>query len=132
MNDIAAPGVEIARSQWERFGMEVDSGTFSLEPDVARGVLAACDEYRELLVDLKPRAENLQYVDGFGTLPSGQALRDKFSRKAVGGPDALVDVLVSHIAVIDEMRALFTKCIAAAQNQDSANASSLQNLDSPP
>lgn len=132
MNDIVGQSVGIARTQWERFGLEVDNGTFSLDPGVARGVLAACDEYRASLLESKRMAGRLQLVDGFGTLPSGVALRDKFSRKAVGGDDALVDVLASHIAVIDEMRALFTKCIAAAENQDSANASSLQYLDSPP
>lgn len=129
MNDIVAPG--ITRTQWEQFGLEVDGGTFFLHPDVARGVLAACDEYRASLVESKRLARHLALVDGFGTLPSGQALRDKFSRKAVGGDDALVDVLASHITVIDEMRAFFTKCIESAQNQESENAASLRNLDFP-
>lgn len=131
MNDIAGQGVGTARTQWERFGLEVANGTFSLEPDVARGVLAACDEYRLLLIELAAEADGLQYVDGFGTLNSGLALRDKFSRKAVGGGDALVDVLASHISVVDEMRAFFTKCIVAVENQESVNASSLRNIDSP-
>ena len=76
-----------------------------LEKRVAEDLAKACDDLISLFRSLSDDANYLGQVGGFGTLGSARALQVKFEEKAVGGPDALVDVLASHIAVVEAMQA---------------------------
>ncbi|MGG7104346.1 hypothetical protein [Rhodococcus sp. 24CO] len=106
---------------------EVDVG-INLDPNIAQQLVKPCEdliaEFRRLIVS----ARKLRRVDGFGTLGSGLALQGKFAGKAVGGPDSLVNALESHIAVVDDMRAYFQKCIDDAKEQEQANVDSLRKI----
>ncbi|MDI9903524.1 hypothetical protein QM716_27040 [Rhodococcus sp. IEGM 1409] len=115
-------------STYENYGAEV---SFSLDPDTARSLVSACDEYRMTLEHLSIAAGKLSWVGGFGTLASGRALQVKFEEKAVGGPDALVDVLASHIAVVEAMQAQFQASVDNAFDQESLNVSTLKSIDQP-
>ncbi|WP_245865273.1 hypothetical protein [Rhodococcoides kyotonense] len=64
-------------------------------------------------------------MNGLGTLPSGIALAQRFSEKAAGGPNNLVDVLQSHIDVVTAMQAVFQKFFDATTDTDQANASGI-------
>lgn len=104
---------------------------FSLDSKTAELLRDCCGDWLGELRKLFVPAQRLGTVDGFGTLSSGQALRDKFAQKAVGGPDALVDVLASHIAVVEAMQAQFQACIDNALDQESSNVSTLRSIDQP-
>lgn len=104
---------------------------FGLDPEVARPLAVACAEYVAQLRGLLGDAIGLGTLSGFGTLESGRQLQRKFEQKADGGPDALVDVLKSHIAVVTEMQAQFQACIDSAVNQETANAAALRTIDPP-
>lgn len=51
----------------------------------------------------------LSTVDGFGTFPSGIALAQKFSLKAVGGSYSMDQALADHIAVVQGMQRVFER-----------------------
>jgi len=117
-----------------RMSSNEDSGaevSFSLDPDTARLLVTACGEYQMTLEHLSVAAAKLSWVGGLGTLASGRALQTKFEEKAVGGHDALVDVLASHIAVVEGMQAQFQACIDNALEQESSNVSTLRSVDLP-
>ena len=102
-----------------------------LEKRVAEDLAKACDDLISLFRSLSDDANYLGQVGGFGTLGSARALQVKFEEKAVGGPDALVDVLASHIAVVEAMQAQFQACIDNALEQESSNVSTLRSVDLP-
>ncbi len=115
-------------SSFENYGAEV---SFSLDPDTARLLVTACGEYRMTLEHLSVAAGELSWVGGFGTLESGRALQVKFEEKAVGGPDALVDVLASHIAVVEGRQGQVQACIDNALGQEAEGVSTLRSIDQP-
>lgn len=106
---------------------KVDAG-LNLDPNVAQQLVKPCEEliaeFRRLVVS----ARKLRRIDGFGTLGSGLALQGKFADKAFGSPDSLVNALESHIAVVDDMRAYFQKCIDDATEQEQVNVDSLRKV----
>ena len=102
-----------------------------LDAKVAGELIAACTELRAQFEAALNSAALLGQLTGFGTLGSAQALQVKFEERAVGGPDALVDVLASHIAVVEAMQAQFQACIDNALDQESSNVSTLRSIDQP-
>ena len=108
--------------------MSNSGSELSIDTDVAKPIVTACDvlidEYRRLIV----RARHLKGLGGFGTLDSGRALQGKFEGKAFGSPDSLVNALESHITVVDGMRAYFQKCIDNAAAQEQQNVDSLRGV----
>ncbi|MBT2269196.1 hypothetical protein [Rhodococcus erythropolis] len=104
---------------------------FKLDPAVAGPLIAACDELIDVLNVTIGDAHQLGSMHGFGTLGSGQALQAKFEQKAVGGPDALVEVLRSHIVVVETLQAQLQACIDNALDHESLNASNLTSIDLP-
>ena len=101
---------------------------FLLNSDAAEHLRAACEAWSSELKALKIDAEKLGTLGGFGTLGSADALKSKFEKKAVARTDSLVNALESHIAVVDDMRAYFQKCIDDATEQEQANADSLRKI----
>ena len=110
---------------WNGLGTAADDGHLFLDPATARQCDKACSEYLGTLEYDKAAARELGNVEGFGAFDSGIALARKFSEKAVGGPNNLVDVLQSHIDVITAMQAVFRKFFDAAEDVDQQNATSI-------
>lgn len=96
-------------SEWESMVADVEAGNLTMESGRAARCAAHCSTLVERLAVLRERAYGLGRVDGLGPLPSGIALAAKFSRKAVGGPNSMVDVLTAHIAEVEAMREVFVK-----------------------
>lgn len=110
---------------------EAQGEAFLVDPHLAETLRNACDALRAELQAQFIKAGELGTIDAFGTLRSGQALQTKFEGKAVGGQDALVDVLNSHIAVVEAMQAHFQACMDNARDQESSNVSTLRSIDQP-
>ncbi|EME22392.1 hypothetical protein [Rhodococcus triatomae] len=94
-------------SMWAALTSEVSAGSLYLEPGTAAKCADHCTTLLAKLAKLKDRAYGLQYVEGFGTLPSGVAVARKFSLAAVGGDYSMVDALADHIAEVEAMRNMF-------------------------
>ena len=99
----------VENATWPALGNQVDKGTLFLERGSAQRCADACTTFIDQLRETRYAAERLGRADGFGSLPSGIALAAKFSRKAVGGPNSMVDVLTAHIAEVEAMREVFEK-----------------------
>ncbi|MDJ0362708.1 hypothetical protein [Rhodococcus sp. H29-C3] len=110
---------------WNGLATAATDGQLQLDPTAARHCDKACSEYLETLEYNTAAARELGNVEGFGTFDSGIALARKFSQKAVGGPNNLVDVLQSHIDVVTSMQAVFRKFFVAAEDVDQQNAASI-------
>lgn len=89
---------------WNDLAVAVDEGQLFLDPEAAHHCDAACNEYLGILREQKSYAERLSDVRGMGSFDSGIALARKFSLKAAGGTNNLVDVLQSHIDVVMAMQ----------------------------
>ncbi|MGW0028026.1 hypothetical protein [Rhodococcus sp. NPDC003383] len=93
-------------TQFEQLVHTAESGGLFLEPDAAASCSAACDQFLVVLEDLKRSSRDLLCKDAFGTLPSAQALGQKFDDKAIG-PGGFTEVLQQHIDTVTRMKALF-------------------------
>jgi hypothetical protein len=68
----------------------------------------------------------LANTSGWGDFDSGKELARIFSEKAVGGDDNMVDVLQSHIDVVEQMQVVFKKFFTATDNVDETNAADVR------
>ena len=112
---------------WQALAVAADQGQLYLNPEAARACSAACDDYIHKLLDHQRKARVLANTSGWGDFNSGKELQRIFSKKAVGGANNMLDVLQSHIDVVEEMKVVFGKFFAATEAADDANASDLQS-----
>ncbi|WP_068161063.1 hypothetical protein [Rhodococcus phenolicus] len=94
------------QSLFTRLAQEAESGHLLLEPDAAATCAQACADFLIVLNELRARTNRLACREAFGTLPSAQALGQKFDNKAIG-PGGFADVLQQHIDTVTRMKALF-------------------------
>ncbi|MGO4200612.1 hypothetical protein AB4Z09_02430 [Rhodococcus sp. TAF43] len=114
---------------WEGLIRSAESGELYLEQGTARACAAHCATLLRQLRSIRDRAAELGEVDGFGMLPSGQSLAEKFGRKAIGGDYSLVQALTDHIEVVDQMRAVFETIDARFSDVDNDTASSFRGVE---
>ncbi len=69
-------------------------------------------------------------IEGLGTLPSGIALAEKFSKKASGGEYSMDRALADHIAVVEQMRDTFLAIEARYVSAEEANAAAVAGVGS--
>ncbi|WP_072806442.1 hypothetical protein [Rhodococcoides yunnanense] len=120
---MADPGEPL--TYWQSLALAVDEGNLYLDSAVARACSNACDVYLAKLEVHRSKAKELANVRGLGEFDSGKDLRRIFSEKAVGGENNLVDVLQSHIDVVEKMKIVFQKLIVDTEGQDRENAAGL-------
>lgn len=117
---------EPPQTRWQALATAADNGHLFLDPEAASACSAACDRYLQKLRDSKAKAVGLADIRGFGDFDSGKQLQTIYSQKAAGGPNNMVDVLQSHIEVVEEMKVVFGKFYTATQSVDGANAADVQ------
>lgn len=110
---------------WQALAAAADQGQLYLDANAAANCSLACDTYIEQLLGHKRQAMRLTDVDGWGEFEAGRDLRRIFREKSYGGNNSMVDVLQSHIDVVEEMKAVFAKFFVATKNVDQANAADL-------
>ncbi|CBH47723.1 hypothetical protein GS894_06915 [Rhodococcus hoagii] len=108
---------------WEGLIRSAKGGELYLEQGTAKACAAHCDTLLGQLRSIRDRASELGEVDGFGTLPSGLVLAEKFGKKAVGGDYSLVQALTDHIEEVDRMRTVFESIDARFSATEDDNAS---------
>jgi len=94
------------RTLFTQLTQEAESSRLFLEPDAAASCARACADFLIVLDELHGHSNRLLCRDAFGTLPSAQALGQKFDDKAVG-PGGFAEVLQQHIDTVTRMKALF-------------------------
>lgn len=111
---------------WQALAVAADEGQLYLEPEAAQSCFSACDTYITKLENHQRKARSLGSISGWGDFESGKQLREIFAAKAVGGDNNMVDVLQSHIDVVEEMKVVFGKFFAATTAVDDGNAIDVQ------
>lgn len=107
---------------WQALARAADEGHLFLDAQAASACSAACDEYIGKLRGHQSKADELGNVSGWGDFASGKDYQRILSEKAVGGDNNMVDVLQSHIDVVEEMKSVFNKFFTATQAVDDATA----------
>jgi len=116
---------------WEALSGAVDAGDLFMKPGVARECAGHCSELMQQLKDIQSKARSLETVEGFGRLPSGVALTQKFARKASGGEYSLDRAIADHIAVVEQMRDVFLQIEARYAAAEEANTAATTAVGSP-
>ncbi|WP_037138743.1 hypothetical protein [Rhodococcoides fascians] len=120
---MGSPGEPI--THWQALALAADRNQLYLNPEAAQACHSACDEYILKLKTHQETARMLADVRGLGNFDMGLQLQQVFANKAVGGANNMVDVLQSHIDVVEEMKVVFAKFFVATQDVDDDNAAGL-------
>lgn len=121
MSDPSGPS-----TQWQALAVAADDGQLFLDAEAARACFSACDVYISQLRDHQRAATRLANISGWGDFASGLQLRDILAAKAVGGENNMVDVLQSHIDIVEEMKVVFAKFFTAYEDVDQSHAAGLR------
>lgn len=108
---------------WEALAVAADEGDLFLDPEAASASDLACVEYIAKLRARQSDAKGLASAGLWGDFESGKALERIYAEKAVGGENNMVDVLQSHIDVVEQMRTVFRKFFVDTTATDDGNAS---------
>ncbi|RBO90902.1 hypothetical protein [Nocardia puris] len=119
--------MEASLSQWRQYKQSAESGEFRMDEQLGGALKKRCDTpfLSGLEKDLLRMAGDLGQLSGFGTLPSAEALRQKFQNKAVSDADSAVNQLMKHIELVSLMRDTYALAIRKLTDQDQANANGL-------
>lgn len=121
---MAAGGV----TEWQKLLDSANAGELQLSPDVGKDLDAKCQTYLDDLDDIRASTYRVRTVAGFGTMPSGPILEQKFQHKAVGGDSSIDTSLQTHIEEVKLMRQVFAKAMANYQAVDESNSQKLATI----
>lgn len=107
---------------WQTLAGAADGGQLYLNAEAAQACYSACNRYIEKLIQHQAAAADLANISGWGDFDMGLELQKIMANKAVGGENNMVDVLQSHIDVVEEMKVVFNKFFTATTDVDDANA----------
>ncbi|MBF6269781.1 hypothetical protein [Nocardia farcinica] len=112
---------------WQTYKQQGISGEFKMEHDIGAALAARCDTLVQDLYQAKRDAQGLEFLGGYGGLPSAQDLQRKYQQKAVGGAehdpnDNAVARIQQHIEIVETMRDAYLAAIGQLQNVDQYNS----------
>ncbi|WP_280309356.1 hypothetical protein [Nocardia abscessus] len=119
-------------AEWRGLLNSANAGELTLHPEIGKGLDKVCDDYLDKLDGILESAAYVRRVSGFGTLPSGQALEEKFSLKATGTTQSLDAVLMQHIDAVKIAKEVVAKAIANFVELDQSRADQFTGLDATP
>ncbi|MCP2280315.1 hypothetical protein [Nocardia amikacinitolerans] len=126
----SASSIEGALAQWQQYKQKAESGEFRMDAQIGDALRGRAQTMLDGLEQvLLVTAKQLGRINGFGTLPSAEALKAKFENKAVNDSDSAVNQLKKHIDLVTLMRDTYALSIRKLSETDQANASQLNNTD---
>ncbi|GAD85288.1 hypothetical protein FEK33_12440 [Nocardia asteroides NBRC 15531] len=116
--------------EWQTAEQQAADGELRMDEGIGEALRAACEAYRDRLVQLQHDALGLQTLSGYGGIPSAQILRAKFQNKAVHGDsddstDSAFTRLGQHIEIATLMRDTYAATIGKVGTVDQQNAAEL-------
>ncbi|MBF6087442.1 hypothetical protein [Nocardia cyriacigeorgica] len=105
-------------NQWRQLLDQANAGELTLDRDVGAGLDLVCQNYLDKLDLIYEKIQRVTDVEGFGSFPSGDALREKFSLKATGTNQSLDAVLMEHIETVKVIQQVVAKSIANLNETD--------------
>ncbi|WP_159080189.1 hypothetical protein [Nocardia suismassiliense] len=116
---------------WQKLLDLANAGELSLDPEVGKNLDTQCQTYLDGLDDLRDMRLEVDHVTGFGAMPSGPILEQKFSLKAAGGGTSIEGSLQTHMEEVQLMRQVFAKAIANYHAVDEATGQKIAAIDVP-
>ncbi|WP_280338403.1 hypothetical protein [Nocardia neocaledoniensis] len=115
---------------WRQMKQQAINGEFKIDEDLGKSIADVASQYIADLEQQRENARSLEFLTGWGGLPSAKDLRAKFEKKAVtGGPDGADDSAVAridqHIAIARDQRDTFLAAIGKLQAVDQQTAGAL-------
>ncbi|MGW5315428.1 hypothetical protein [Nocardia thailandica] len=113
---------------WRNMKQQAINGQFKIEGDLGQAIAGVVSQYITDLEAQKVEAGRLQYLSGWGGLPSAKAIQQKLEKKAVAGGDAgdsATKRLDQHIAIARDQRDTFLAAIGKLQAVDQQTAGAL-------
>jgi|SRR5690606_29148423 len=112
---------------WQTFKQQGIDGTFTLDEGIGSALAARCETLLTSLDGMLKDASDLEFLSGYGGLPSAQQLQQKFQQKAVGGAthdpdDNAISRIKLHIEIVTTMRDAYLAAIGQLQNVDESNS----------
>ena len=112
---------------WQNLKQQGIEGQFKLDENVGSAMAAHCKTLLDALYLMRGDVDALQYLAGYGGLPSAIQLREKFERKAVGGgphdgSDNAMTRIQQHIEIVETMRDAYLAAIGQLQSVDQSNS----------
>lgn len=105
-------------NQWRQLLDQANSGELTLDKNVGTGLDLVCRNYLDKLDLIFNKIQQVTDIEGFGTFPSGLALREKFAFKATGTDQSLDAVLKEHIETVKLIQQVVAKSIANLTETD--------------
>ncbi|NEW53853.1 hypothetical protein GV792_27915 [Nocardia cyriacigeorgica] len=105
-------------NQWRQLLDQANSGELTLDKNVGAGLDLVCRNYLDKLDLIYNKIQQVTDIEGFGTFPSGDALREKFAFKATGTDQSLDAVLTEHIETVKLIQQVVAKSIANLTETD--------------
>ncbi|OQS12844.1 hypothetical protein B0T36_22930 [Nocardia donostiensis] len=112
---------------WQQLKQQAVAGDLRMEEGIGEALRVACSNYLGKLERLKLDAGQLEYLSGYGGLPSAKDMQAKFQRKATGGgghdpDDSAVKRLEQHIQIAQLMHDTYAAAIGRLSATDAGTA----------
>ncbi|MGI5221360.1 hypothetical protein [Nocardia sp. CA-290969] len=124
---MAEPEQTTLLQQWQTMKTQAETGELRMEADISVKLKARCQTFISRLEQMLVMADQLQYVEGFGSLRSAGYLRDKFANKAVNDADSAANRLKTAIEIVTLMEQTFELCSRRLAETDQSTSSALGN-----
>ncbi|MBF6102250.1 hypothetical protein IU510_29980 [Nocardia cyriacigeorgica] len=110
---------------WKTLKTQAENGELRMDPEIGNALKARADTLITELDKMVNKTEELQYVTGFGTLKSAEALRAKFAAKAVTDDDSAKKRLQESIDIVTLMSQTYALAIRRIEETDQSTAGAL-------
>ncbi|MBF6254189.1 hypothetical protein [Nocardia farcinica] len=126
MSDDAAAQLET----WRALKEQGINGQFTMDTEIGNALSGRCEQLRLALEDIRSDIVQLEFLSGYGGLPSANDLRVKFQQKAVGGAphnpdDNALARIDQHIEIVTTMRDAYLAAIGKLEVVDQETGQSL-------
>lgn len=111
--------------QWQALKTQAESGELRMDVDLGKQLVARCDAFINRLDDMLLGTDQLRFIEGFGTLKSATALRNKFVGKAVDDADSAANRLKLAIDIVTLMKQTFELSAKAVEETDTSTSQAL-------
>ncbi|RJO72955.1 hypothetical protein D5S18_21980 [Nocardia panacis] len=115
-------------ADWRKLLDLANSGELTLDPEIGKDLDAKCERYLDDLDRVRTSTRSIQYVAGFGGMPSGPILESKFTSKVNGADSSIHRAIATHIDQVGLMRQVFAKAIENYRSVDQSTAQRFAEL----
>ncbi|MEV6280422.1 hypothetical protein [Nocardia sp. NPDC051832] len=118
---MTSPEMQAQKNNWQTLKTQGLAGEFKMDTDIGEALRKRCETFLTALDDMKDKAQTLDHLSGYGTLPSATALQGKFQNKA-SGEDSAVKRIQQHIEVVQLMHDAYAAAIGKITQADQSAA----------